>query len=47
MFQYKFMFYSAEILSQVGGGHAYRDIKDTKHGYKKFKSTLNVTGSLN
>lgn len=31
----------------VSGGHAYRDIKDTKSGSTSFKSDLNVTGSSN
>jgi len=31
----------------VGGGHDYRDIKDTKDGSTQFKSDLNVTGSSN
>jgi hypothetical protein len=29
----------------VSGGHAYRDIKDTKDGSSSFKSDLNATGT--
>jgi hypothetical protein len=31
----------------VSGGHAYRDIKDTKDGSVDFESSVNATGSSN